>query len=44
MVLVADETSPDTGELTYDIILKNIIMTATIPNNIITDVIQRKIK
>ena len=39
-----DETSPDTGELTYDIILeKHNYDSTTIPNNIITDVIQSRL-
>lgn len=39
-----DETSPDTEELTYDIILeKHSYDSTTIPNNIITDVIQSRL-
>ena len=39
-----DETSPDTGELTYDIILeKHNYDSTAIPNNIITDVIQSRL-
>ena len=39
-----DETSPDTGELTYDIILeKHNYDSTAVPNNIITDVIQSRL-